>query len=154
ERIEEATVRCYGALAFHAIGPLLSVEYQATQVVVHENIQRPPALIAQGSRQVPAAQQRSGRTMESLPSWQLPTVAEQEHMRRVILAQSPLAHMRTRRVLEGSIYTVSALCTLSSVIIRPGVSVGRTELHSVRKTLFQDYFQGIVDTAARRHIAP
>src|SRR5258708_6585527 len=45
ERIKEATVRGYGALAFHAIGPLLSVEYQATEIVVHENVQRPPALV-------------------------------------------------------------------------------------------------------------
>ena len=41
--------------AFHAIGPLLSVEYQAAQVIVHENVQRPSTFIAQGSGQVPAA---------------------------------------------------------------------------------------------------
>src|SRR5229473_7243490 len=92
--------------------------------------------------------------MESLPSRQLPTVAEEEHMWRVILAEPPLANMGTGRVLDGSIYAVSALCTLSSVIVQPGVSVAGTELDSVRETLFQDDFQSIVDAATGRYIAP
>src|SRR4029077_19414870 len=92
--------------------------------------------------------------MEFLPSRQLPTVAEEEHIRRIILAQSPLAHMRTYGVLGRGIYTVSTLCTLGSVVIQPGVSVGRTELKPVREALFQDDFQSIVDAAASRYIAP
>ncbi len=37
--------------AFHPVWPLLSIEDQAAQVVVHEDVQRPSAFIAQGSGQ-------------------------------------------------------------------------------------------------------
>src|SRR5438552_13063047 len=72
----------------------------------------------------------------------------------VILTEAPLAFVRTRRVLDGLIDAFSTLCTFGSVVIQSGVGVARAELHPMGKTLLQDDFQGVIDAAASRHIAP
>jgi hypothetical protein len=59
ERIEVAEVGL--APAARLVRPLLGVEEQAAEIVVHRDERRTAALVAQNARQVPAAQEPAGR---------------------------------------------------------------------------------------------
>src|SRR4029077_15677581 len=98
QRIVETCVLRDGIDTFDLIGTLLSVEDQASEVVIHEDVRRPPTLIAQGAGQIPTAQDCVGNSSsESLGSWDFPAVAHEKDVGRVILAESPFTHVRTSR---------------------------------------------------------
>ena len=89
-RVEVSASTGHSTCVFHTIGSLLPIEEEASQIIVHEYVQRPTALVAQDARQVPTTKHGACGTLEVFGSWDLPVEGYQEDVRGIIGAHRPL----------------------------------------------------------------